>query len=33
MGAAVLKNIFLAETENGIHEVYIRHKGTEDNLS
>ena len=31
MGAAVLKNI--AETQDGIHEVYIRHKGTEDNLS
>ena len=32
MGAGVVKNIFLAETQNGIHDVYIRHKGTEDNL-
>ena len=30
MGAGVVKNIFLAETQNGIHYVYIRH---EDNLS
>ena len=33
MGAGVVKNIFLAETENSIHYVYIHHKGTEDNLS
>ena len=33
MVAGVAKNIFLAETENGIHDIYIRHKGAEDNLS
>ena len=33
MGSGVVKNIFLAETQNGIHDVNIRHKGTKDNLS
>lgn len=33
MGAGVVKNIFLAETQNGLHDVYVRHKDTDDNLS
>ena len=33
MGAAVVKNNLLAETQNDIHDVYIPHKGIEDNLS
>ena len=33
MEAGVVKNIFFAETQNGIHNVYIRHKSTQDNLS
>ena len=33
MGAGVVKNVFLAEAQNGIHDVYIRHKGTENVLS
>lgn len=33
MGAGVMKNIFLAETQNGLHDVYVRHKDTDDNLS
>ena len=28
MGAGVVKNIFLAETQNSIYYVYIHHKGT-----
>lgn len=33
MGAGVLKKTLFSETQNGIYDVYIRHKGTEDNLS
>ena len=33
MGSGVVKNIFLAETQNGIHDVNIRHNGTKGNLS